>query len=192
VFKDQIETVTRLIEASALLKYHECHRQFSWYLCFYFFDFVQSEAQQERILAFICSGIRRVFRMDVFTCIPDAISRFAHHRMLGFDDRPWPIYYMMISQSSSIGSLVRDLDRIVGAARVGFDSASPVLHEKVSFASQSGSSFSLDSELYTIFPCRVYPTIEELLKAFEKYVQIADSLKKRLFIILCFRIYFCL
>jgi hypothetical protein len=180
VFKDQIETVTRLIEASALLKYHECHRQFSWYLCFYFFDFVQSEAQQERILAFICSGIRRVFRMDVFTCIPDAISRFAHHRMLGFDDRPWPIYYMMTSQSSSIGSLVRDLDRIVGAARVGFYSASPVLYEKVSFASQSGSSFSLDSELYTIFPCRVYPTIEELLKAFEKYVQIADSLKKRL------------
>jgi hypothetical protein len=37
LFKDQIEAVTRLIEMSALLKYHECHRQFSWYLCFYFF-----------------------------------------------------------------------------------------------------------------------------------------------------------
>jgi hypothetical protein len=188
-FADQIELVTRLIEASALLKYHECHRQFSWYLCFYFYDFVQSETHQERILSFVCAGIRRVVRMEVFTCIGEAMHRFSNHRLMRFSDRPWPIYYMWMSLDGSLGTLILDLRRIVGAGRLG-KVQSKLFEEKITFSAQGNSNNPLDSELYTMFPMRMYDSVDELLQSFEKFAQLADSVRRRFSSAACFQFQF--
>ena len=62
-----VPTITKCFEKVASYKYHELHRSFPWYLCYWFYDFLKKEdhSQKVQVLSLICNGVRTEPRSSI-------------------------------------------------------------------------------------------------------------------------------
>jgi hypothetical protein len=170
-----------LIEASGLLKHHECHRGFDWPLLFEFYDHLKRDPDREKVLCFLCLGIRRVFRMDQFPGMREAASSFCSARAAQFQDHPASLFYELSSLISSIGAVIGDLQKIVGAAPPDpLGEWGGVVYERVTFERQCHADVSFDSEISSVFCLQRYRSIDEHVHAFARIARLARSLQERI------------
>lgn len=191
VFSDQIDTVTKLFFITASLKHHELHRTFHWYLCFYFFSFVKKEEYQERILALICNGIRRANRFDAFPRIPDIVKKFSERWKTNYRHmNSWALHYMLTSLNSTIYALILNMERIIGAASMNSTQNEVIALNKVFFSDENNGLSPLDSELYSLYPEKLFKTLEEVVPAFDLMIKYCDSIRKHLSSVALFQLSF--
>jgi hypothetical protein len=143
-FLEQVAMMTRLMEHTALLKYHDCYRKFQWPLLFTFFNVLCSESQKECVLSLIGAGVHRVFRICSSSDIPAVMSTFINQQVAHFPDDPFALYCILFSICSSIALLLFDLFKIMGAAGWKENEVEKTCLEKVMFSDQSDVKFDLD------------------------------------------------
>ncbi|KAK8888692.1 hypothetical protein M9Y10_033426 [Tritrichomonas musculus] len=112
-----VPTITKCFEKVASYKYHELHRSFPWYLCYWFYDFLKKEdhSQKVQVLSLICNGVRTEPRMNSIhrqSC-ENSVKMFATSIVSQcFENQPYYLYYVLTSLNSSFEMMIYKLQKI--------------------------------------------------------------------------------
>ena len=184
---DQLPMITSCFEKSSLMKYHELHRSFPWYLTFYFFGFLETQEpiHRIRVLSMICNAVRTTYLIDAFTLkrFRDNLVSFTKKILSQYNERnPYYLYQLLTNLNSTLEVLVYKLPKIHAVGKISPAEIVRIKTRQISFLEQS--NYSSDSSIFDTYLFsrtneKFYSNEDACLKDFEKQCKICDNIRKR-------------
>ncbi|KAK8884340.1 hypothetical protein M9Y10_043449 [Tritrichomonas musculus] len=201
---ERLYQITNLFEYTSTQKYHELHRAFPWYLCFYFYDFIplHNHDQRLKVLSVICNAIHRIKRMDNFPGILDSVKMFSISIVQQFlDNNPFDLFYIFSNLNSALNSFIFQLNKLHGISKImpkndNFtdESSSTLKKREVTFYEQSNWSIdspSIDHYLISDSYEKKYVNEIECAKDFDRIVQVCENIRHHFHSVVIFQIQIC-
>lgn len=176
----ELETILRFFDWSIFMAYNELYVRFDWSAAFRLWPYAKTTKTQEKILGFLCFGIRTYSRKPLF-CNSYRIITKDFDKIFGRLDREfWFMDYIVTSLDSSTRAILQKLQHFRGCGKLSSQHKFSVDTKNVSFREQSNSTFELDRELFTTVTLVNYRSLDAAIESFVEYCEKGRELGNRI------------